>query len=887
VAQGPEGSDILAIAIPSSHAMDSVREQLQQALGVTYRVERELGGGGMSRVFLSTETALGRQVVLKVLPPELASGVSIERFKREISLAARLQHAHIVPLLATGDANGLPWFAMPFVEGVSLRTRLHQGELPIADVVRTLREVASALAYAHGKGVVHRDIKPENLLMSEGAAVVTDFGVAKALADAGEERSSPLTSVGITLGTPAYMAPEQIAGDTRIDHRADIYALGVVAYEMLCGHNPFGGRAQQATLAAHMVEHATPIERLRSATPPALAQLVARCMAKSAADRPQSAQDVVNALDAMSTPSGTIAMAAGSSVAHPVSRRRSTLMVSIAAGVGIVIAVAWYTLAHMGGRGAELNAQRVAVVPFENLTGDESLDIVGRVASEELSRSIAQTDSADVVAGDAVITAMGESARSEERIAERVARATGAAIIVLGSYSRFGDSLRMQVSLVNAASGKVLRALDPTIGSIAEPMVAIAALRERLLGSIVSGDLARKVTLASTPPKYTAYLELLAGAREFVKNQAASRAYFERAIALDSTFVGAYGLLAATYTNAGLHDEAERVIERLRAHRDRLSSLDRLKADFVEQNNLGTDAAEILRLAQELLRRTSDPYYAYIAGYWALGELKPGLALVALAQSDSFMVQNGWVGQIRDEALAHHLLEDFHQELATLDRGIARLPQFAAYYAGAKLRAFAGLRDLASARALADTLLSQRSNPGTAVALDVVFNAASEFDAHGDSAGGQQLNRMALDWARENAPRAQSLAWERVVGRLWLFAGALDSAEAHFARALSDSSASGIATVASLAMISARQRDVARARAVSDSLAANVPKWDLGRTAYRRATILAELGDLEQAMRLLTLATQSGQVRRTWHMDPSLRALRGYPPFAALSKAGK
>ncbi|MEP6781183.1 MAG: serine/threonine-protein kinase [Gemmatimonadaceae bacterium] len=185
--------------------MDSLRESLQQALSATYRIDRELGGGGMSRVFLVTELALDRRVVLKVLPPELAGGVSVDRFKREISVAARLQHAHIVPLLSAGDANGLPWFTMPYVDGESLRTRLAGGELPIADVVRLLRDVASALTYAHGKGVVHRDIKPDNVLLAEGGAQVTDFGVAKAMADAAEESGTTLTAVGLALGTPAYM----------------------------------------------------------------------------------------------------------------------------------------------------------------------------------------------------------------------------------------------------------------------------------------------------------------------------------------------------------------------------------------------------------------------------------------------------------------------------------------------------------------------------------------------------------------------------------------------------------------------------------------------------------------------------------------------------------
>ena len=866
--------------------MDPLRNQLQQALGQTYQIDRELGGGGMSRVFLSTETALDRSVVLKVLPPELASGVSVERFKREISLAARLQHAHIVPLLAAGDANGLPWFAMPFVDGESLRTRLGAGELPIAEVLRTLRDVATALAYAHGKGVVHRDIKPENILLSEGSAVVTDFGVAKALLDAGGESRATLTSVGMALGTPAYMAPEQIAGDPRTDSRADVYSLGVVAYEMLTGHNPFAGRSPQATMAAHVTEDAPPVERSRPATPTALAQLVHQCLAKSAADRPQHAQEIVHALDAITPPTGTTPLRAPSGVAHPSVRGEGMRNAAMALCVLAVVAGAWYAIARFRNRGPESSGRRVAVVPFENLTGDSSLTVVGRVASEELSRSIAQTDSADVVAGDAVIAAVGDKTQGTAGIAGRVGKATGAGIIVLGSYSKSGDSLRMQVSLVDARSGKVVRALDPTTGPVADPMITIAALRERLLGSIVSGDLARKVTVGSAPPKYGAYLEYLAGWHEFVRNQPASRAYFERAITIDPTFVNAYNLLAITYTNSSMYDAAEHLIGGLNFRRPQLSSVDRQTLDYMEAHLRG-DAPEILRQARALYRRTGDPAAAYIAGYWALAVLEPKAAIDALALSDSFMIQTGWVGQIRDEALAYHQLGDYHKELATLDRGIARLPLFASTYTSLKLRAFAGLRDLPAASALADTLLAKKSDRGTTAGLANVAIGAWEFDAHGDSTGGQQLNRMAINWARTNAPGSLDVAWERTVARLWWFAGALDSAATHFSRALPDTSINGIGTVSYLAMIAARTHDAARARFVSDSLAANVPKWDRGRTPYWRAAILAELGDRDQAMRLLSLAPRQGQFMWYWHREPPLRALRGYPPFQELIKPSR
>src|SRR5881628_4240472 len=259
----------------------------------------------MSRVFVAAETALDRKVVIKVLPPETAAQVSLERFKREILLAAKLQHPHIVPLLTAGESNGLPYFTMPFVDGESLRVRLaRQGELPVNEAVRMLREIASALAYAHEHGIVHRDIKPDNVLLSGGSAMVTDFGVAKALSASSNAERGGLTSLGVALGTPAYMAPEQASADPTVDHRADVYAFGILAYELLTGQTPFGGRTPQGLLAAHVTEPPEPIQKRRASLPPALAALVMRCLEKRPADRPQTAEEIVHALDDLTTPSG-------------------------------------------------------------------------------------------------------------------------------------------------------------------------------------------------------------------------------------------------------------------------------------------------------------------------------------------------------------------------------------------------------------------------------------------------------------------------------------------------------------------------------------------------------------------------------------------------------
>ncbi len=303
--------------------MAELRDRLQSALGPAYLVESELGGGGMSRVFLAEEVRLGRSVVVKVLPPEMAAGVSAERFEREIQLAAKLQHPHIVPLLTAGAKGDLLYYVMPHIAGESLRSRItHERALPVGETVRILRDVCDALAYAHGHGVVHRDVKPDNVLISGKHALVTDFGVAKAVSIS--SGAGTLTSLGMALGTPAYMAPEQAAGDPNVDHRADLYAVGALGYELLAGRTPFGGLSPQGMLAAQVTATPDPVTQHRDSVPPALAALIMRCLAKHPADRPQSADDVLGQLEAMATPTGsTLSEVSAISSATQAALRRS------------------------------------------------------------------------------------------------------------------------------------------------------------------------------------------------------------------------------------------------------------------------------------------------------------------------------------------------------------------------------------------------------------------------------------------------------------------------------------------------------------------------------------------------------------------------------------
>jgi tetratricopeptide (TPR) repeat protein/tRNA A-37 threonylcarbamoyl transferase component Bud32 len=293
--------------------MDDLRSRLEQALAGTYLFQRELGGGGMSRTYLAVEQAFNRRVVVKVLAPELLAGISLERFHREVLLAASLQHPHIVPVLTAGEAGGLPWFTMPYVDGDSLRQRLEQGPLPTGEVVSILRDVARALAYAHAHGIVHRDIKPDNVLLSAGSATVTDFGIAKAISAArtdGGGRATTLTQMGTSIGTPVYMAPEQAAADPAADHRVDLYAFGVMAYELIAGRPPFQGNTPARLLAAHMSETPKDVRSFRPDLPPALAELIMTCLAKEPEGRPQQARELVRVLETVTTSGSAAAVPA-------------------------------------------------------------------------------------------------------------------------------------------------------------------------------------------------------------------------------------------------------------------------------------------------------------------------------------------------------------------------------------------------------------------------------------------------------------------------------------------------------------------------------------------------------------------------------------------------
>jgi len=455
-----------------------LREQLQAALGAAYTLERELRGGGMARVFVANEARLGRRVVIKVLNPDVAAAVSAERFEREMRVAARLQDPRIVPVLSAGDANGLPYYTMPFVEGESLRARMARGRVGVAEGIAILRDIALALEHAHACGVVHRDIKPENVLLAGGSprgaspdgvdgiaatAVVTDFGIAKALVVAtlgDDQRPEPdgasgpstaaLTQTGISLGTPAYMAPEQALGDASVDVRADIYGWGVVAYELLTGRHPFGTRTSaQAMVAAHLSEVAPPVAASVADVPSAVADLVDRALRKDRDARPPNAGALVHILNDVA--------ASGARPGHArrgplTDSRRWVGVVGVGVAVAAVAAGVWWTrsIARTPPSTDAQSVRSIAVLPFIDATADSSTAYLGSGMADALTTTLAKLPELRVVANRSSATA----GRTVD--ASAAGKALNVEAVLEGSVTRLGDRLRIRAHLVRVADGTIL-----------------------------------------------------------------------------------------------------------------------------------------------------------------------------------------------------------------------------------------------------------------------------------------------------------------------------------------------------------------------------------------------------------------------------------------------
>ena len=539
-------------------------------------------------MFLAQDKSLDRPVVVKVLSAEASEGTSADRFRREVQLIAKLQHPHIVPILAASQVDGMLYYVMPFVAGDSLRARLSRdGALAVQDAVRVMRDVVGALGFAHSHGVVHRDIKPENILLASGHSVLADFGVAKALG-----ASTRLTSTGISVGTPAYMAPEQAAGDSRLDHRADLYAVGVVAYEMLTGAAPFSGTAAQV-VTAHLTTPAQPITERRSDIPPALADLIMRALEKDPERRPQSAAEMLAALDALA-PSGASAPAIGGGAASYSLLRRIRVPVVAVAVVAATALGVWRFVRPT----VPVSAQSMAIVPFSVADGDTALVRLSQNLVTLLSNNldgIGEIRVADPIAVVSHVRSVGHAVTSLDAIG--IARALRARSAVYGTLVREGAAVHIDVGLydVNAPETPMARV------SVSAQSDSVAALTDSLTMGLL-----RKVWSSGTPPtphvtsitthSPVALREFLDGERRFMHGDihAAGDSY-KRAVDADTMFWFAayrYGLARSWYSEP---QEDASIMQRLNRHRADLP--ERERALLATGDSAPTQSERLRRLA--------------------------------------------------------------------------------------------------------------------------------------------------------------------------------------------------------------------------------------------------------------------------------------------------
>jgi eukaryotic-like serine/threonine-protein kinase len=515
-------------------------DQLREALADRYRLERELGRGGMATVYLAHDLKHKRDVAVKVLDLDVGTTLGPERFQREIQLAAGLVHPHIVPVFDSGDVIGRLWYVMPYIRGESLRARLERdGMLGVPAALRITREVAEALDYAHRHGVVHRDVKPENILLAEGQALLADFGIARAAV--GAVSGHTRTAATLTLGTPTYMSPEQAGGDAEVDGRSDVYSLGCVVYEMLAGSPPFAGRSLPAAIASRLMGPPPPVGQFRPDLPPQIGEVLARALAFGAAERFETAGTLAQAVDlAFAQPLESAAKPVPARAPRS-GRRRHAFLLTMAAVILAAGAFLWR--ARTSGR---VEAASVAVLPFTDLSPERSHAYLGDGMAETLINALANVEGLDVAARTSAF-----AFRDAAKDVRRIGRELGVATVLEGSVQRAGDRLRVTAQLVKTSDGLHLWSenFDRDTKDIFAVQDEVArAVVAALKGKLVAG--AGSATTGGTT-KPTAYDAFLLGRFYWNKRTAddlvRAADYFSQAIRSDSSYAQAWSGLAAAY----------------------------------------------------------------------------------------------------------------------------------------------------------------------------------------------------------------------------------------------------------------------------------------------------------------------------------------------------
>jgi serine/threonine protein kinase/tetratricopeptide (TPR) repeat protein len=651
----------------------ALRARLEHALAAQYELGGVLGRGGMATVFQARERKHDRQVVLKVLKEDVAAAYGAERFLREVRIAARLTHPHILGLIDSGEADGLLYYVMPYLPGEMLDARLRRdGPLPAADAAVLLCDIADALAHAHRGGVVHRDLKPGNVLAVGGHAFLLDFGIAKLL-DPLTGAAEALTGTGGAIGTPAYMAPEQLAGDPAMDHRVDLYAWGVLAYELLTGERPLGRSEPPGA-------------------PKPLARLVADCLAPDPRDRVPDAETIVARLRPLLRDASGAHGAHGARGGHGAGRRRAVTALGLAAA-GAAIGAALLLPRDPSGAtpddGAAAAASRgvpgpVAVAALRNETGDTALAAWGRMAGDWITQGLQETGLVPVVPWPSALRASEIGARAEARgeAVDPVAllrEETGAGTVVTGAYYLVGDSLRFRVEVTDAAAGRVLGTLPPVSAPRRDPEAAVALLRERLMGTVAiwrDERFGRVPGFRLRPPTYASYQAFDRGLRLFVdQGYAAAVPEFLAAHALDTTFAVPLAYAATAAWNDDDYARADSLVHLLRGRTSPLGEYHRHWLATLAARLEG-DGQGALAAARRAAASAPAGQAGYNVAHLALEVDRPAEALTMLERLDPDRGElRSWSSYWTQLTHALHLLGHHERELVAARTLRTRFPE--------------------------------------------------------------------------------------------------------------------------------------------------------------------------------------------------------------------
>lgn len=569
--------------------MPDMLERVRSSVADRYAIERELGHGGMAWVYLAQDLKHRRPVAIKVLRPELGEAIGTDRFTREIEIAAKLTHPHILPLHDSGEAAGLLYYVMPFIEGESLRDRLEREiQLPVDDALKIVREVADALAYAHSCGVVHRDVKPENILLKSGHAFVADFGIARAVSLAGGDK---LTQTGLSIGTPAYMSPEQVEGAAHVDGRSDLYSLACVLYESLTGETPFRGPNAQTIIARRMTNPVPSLRGVRPQVPEYVEQAVTRALALTPADRFASTSQFADALSAAPAASA------------PSSRRRTRIRLTGALAAAVVLAAAVFIAKQASTPKLPLSAARVAVLPFAVRLGG-SFAYLAEGMVDLLSRDLDGAGDLRAVDPGTILTTLSHAGSDDQldvRRGRAVARQVGAGLYVLGSVNSVARQVRLQAALYDASSeSDSAQALAAVEGDSTQLFALVDNLSRQLMVRRGRGFASRLgETAAITTRSLSALKAYLDGERRLraasleVPKLDSAIAMFQQAVADDSLFALAHYRMAVAAGWANRHGLSTAAASRALTLSNRLNARDRrLLAAYVDFRRGAANDAE-------------------------------------------------------------------------------------------------------------------------------------------------------------------------------------------------------------------------------------------------------------------------------------------------------